>query len=244
MHTLIVGGTRGLGSVAARLFAARDRQVSVIGRRAVAPDAFAAAVQCWTADLTDDAVLSATLQDIVSRRGPISYVAFCQRYRGEGDPWAGELATALGATRAVVEALQENGWAEGDKAMVMVSSVFGEWIGDGQPAGYHVAKAGLLQLMRYYAVNLGPEGIRANAVTPFTFLKPESQQFYLDNAALLELYRETVPLGRLASAEDVARTMAFLCSPEAAFVTGQNLHVDGGLSAVWPESLARRLKGV
>jgi len=53
-----------------------------------------------------------------------------------------------------------------------------------------------------------------------------------------------VPLGRLASADDIARVIRFLCSSEAAFVTGQNLHVDGGLSAVWPETLARRLKGV
>jgi len=128
--------------------------------------------------------------------------------------------------------------------MVMVSSVFGEWIGAGQPAGYHVAKAGLLQLMRYYAVNLGPEGIRANAVTPFTFLKDESQSFYLGNDALMEVYRQSVPLGRLATTEEIARVIRFLCSGEASYLTGQNLHVDGGLSAVWPETLARRLKGV
>ena len=62
--------------------------------------------------------------------------------------------------------------------------------------------------------------------------------------ALMEVYRESVPLGRLATTEEIARVIRFLCSSDASYLTGQNLRVDGGLSAVWPETLARRLKGV
>ena len=117
-------------------------------------------------------------------------------------------------------------------------------MGEGQALGYHVAKAGLNQMMRYYAVNLGRKGIRVNAVTPFTFLKEESRDFYMKNQALHDLYRKITPLGRMATAEDSARVIAFLCSPGAGFVNGQNIYVDGGLSLVWPETLARNLSGL
>jgi len=244
MHSLVIGGTRGLGRVVARLLGESGHRVSSIGRRAPASEDAIANVRGWRADFSDDAIVAATLRQVIAASGPIDYVIFCQRYRDQGDSWEGELRVTLGLTRAVVEALGDDGWGSADKAMVMVSSVFGEWIGEDQPVGYHVAKAGMLQLMRYYAVNLGRRGIRANAVTPFTFLKPESEQFYLGNPALMDLYREAVPLGRLATAEDVARVIRFLCSSDAAFINGQNLHVDGGLSAVWPETLARRLKGI
>ncbi len=241
-HSLVIGGTRGLGRVVAQLLHEADHRVSVIGRRE--PEQAEPHLRYWAHDLADDVGMRAVLTQVREQGGPLNYVVFCQRYRGKDDPWTGELQVTLTLTRNTIEALREDGWAGGDKGMVMVSSVFGEWIGEGQPVSYHVAKAGLLQLMRYYAVNLGPQGIRANAVTPFTFLKAESQDFYLGNDALMEVYRQSVPLGRLARTEEIARVIRFLCSSEASYLTGQNLHVDGGLSAVWPETLARRIKGV
>jgi len=244
MHSLVIGGTRGLGRVVARLLGESGHRVSSIGRREAGPEDAVANVRRWRADFSDEAVVGATLREIIATSGSVDYVVFCQRYRDQADSWDGELRITLGLTRAVIDALGDDGWGSADKAMVMVSSVFGEWIGEGQPVGYHVAKAGMLQLMRYYAVNLGRRGIRANAVTPFTFLKPESEQFYLGNQPLMDFYREAVPLGRLATADDIARVIRFLCSSDAAFINGQNLHVDGGLSAVWPETLARRLQGI
>jgi NAD(P)-dependent dehydrogenase (short-subunit alcohol dehydrogenase family) len=241
-HSLVIGGTRGLGRAVARLLQEAGHRVSAIGRRQ--PEQPDARVDYWLRELDDDVGVKAILAQVLEQSGPLNYVVFCQRYRGQGDPWTGELNVTLTLTRTVIETLRTGGWAAGDKGMVMVSSVFGEWIGAGQPAAYHVAKAGLLQLMRYYAVELGPQGIRANAVTPFTFLKDESQSFYLANDALMDVYRQSVPLGRLATTDEIARVIRFLCSSEASYLTGQNLHVDGGLSAVWPETLARRLKGV
>ena len=58
------------------------------------------------------------------------------------------------------------------------------------------------------------------------------------------LYEEIVPLGRMPTSEDSANVISFLCSPAAAFVSGQNIYVDGGLSLVWPETLARKLKSI
>src|SRR5690606_26429615 len=109
---------------------------------------------------------------------------------------------------------------------------------------YHVGKAGMNQMMRYYAVNLGRKGIRVNGVTPFTFLKEESKEFYLKNDALQDLYRRITPMQRMGTAEDSARLIAFLCSPVSGFINGQNIYVDGGLSLVWPETLARKLVNI
>ena len=53
-----------------------------------------------------------------------------------------------------------------------------------------------------------------------------------------------IPLGRMGTAEDSANVVAFLCSTAASFINGQNLYVDGGLSLVWPETLARKLKSI
>ena len=78
-------------------------------------------------------------------------------------------------------------------------------------------------------------------MTPFTFIKEESKAFYLKDEKKRMMYEQIVPLGRMGTAEDIARVILFLCSPGAGFVTGQNLMVDGGLSARWPEAVALQL---
>ncbi|MGH8510093.1 MAG: SDR family NAD(P)-dependent oxidoreductase [Gammaproteobacteria bacterium] len=244
-HTLILGGTRGLGREVARLLGSASHQVSVIGRREpVEADRGLPNVKYWIADLGANASLEATLGAIVKERGNLNYLVFCQRYRGSEDPWKGEIEVSLSLTKALIEAAQERFDPAGDKSVVMVSSVFGDFVGEGQAVSYHVGKAGMNQMMRYYAVNLGHKGIRVNAVTPFTFLKDESRDFYLKNEALHDLYKKITPLGRMGTSADSAQLIAFLCSPQSGFINGQNIYVDGGLSLVWPETLARKLTSI
>jgi len=244
-HMLIIGGTRGLGRVVARLAAEAGQQVSVIGRREPAEvDRKLSGVRHWVTDIQDRSALATALGSVLAERGRLSYLVFCQRYRGSGDSWTGEIDITLDLTKSVIEGVEDQFATDGDKAIVVVSSVFGDFVGEGQALSYHVAKAGLNQMMRYYAVNLGRKGVRVNGVTPFTFLKEESRDFYLKNQALHDLYRRITPLGRMATAEDSARVIAFLCSPAAGFVNGQNIYVDGGLSLVWPETLARNLQAL
>jgi len=242
-HALIVGGTRGLGRAIAQALKEHGHTLSLIGRRQPV-DADRDLGRHWVADVLDEAALFRAVDEALAQGGPLNYLVFCQRFRGTEDAWAGEIAVSLTATKRIVERLQGSFGERGDKGIVLVSSVFGSMVGEGQPLGYHVCKAGMEQMARYFAVEMGRKGIRVNVVTPFTFLKEESKQFYLNNKPLLDLYGQIVPLGRIGTTEDSARVIRFLCGPDAAYVTGQNIFVDGGLSLLWPETLARKLAGI
>jgi NAD(P)-dependent dehydrogenase (short-subunit alcohol dehydrogenase family) len=69
-------------------------------------------------------------------------------------------------------------------------------------------------------------------------LKDESRHYYLDDQTSYRAYQATIPLGRMGEASEVASVAAFLCSPAASYLTGQDLVVDGGLSVLWQGSLA------
>lgn len=245
-HALIVGGTRGLGREVAKLLSAAGHTVSIIGRREPqTQDRDIPRTHFYLlGDIADTAVMTKVLGEAVTAHGPLYYLVFSQRFRGEGDSWTGELNVSLTSTKAVIEACADQFAPGVDKGIVVVSSVLGEYVGEGQGLSYHVGKAGLNQMMRFYAVNLGRKGIRVNAVTPFTFLKQESKDFYLNNKPLHDLYEKITPLGRMSTSEDSAKVIAFLCSPQAGFVNGQNIYVDGGLSLVWPETMARNMAGL
>jgi len=79
---------------------------------------------------------------------------------------------------------------------------------------------------------------------PLTYLKQESRQFYEGNAELMDMYQRLVPLKRMGTAEDSANALSFLCSEQAAFINGQAIMIDGGVSVLWPEEVARRFAGI
>lgn len=244
-HSIIIGGTKGLGRVVARQMAARGDVVSVIGRTELsAEDLKIGKIHSYKADINNNDATRSILDDLVRENGKVNYCVFLQRYRGKGDDWMGEFQTTLTATKNIIEHLEPQFSETGDKGLVMVSSVFSQYVGEGQAVSYHVAKAGLDQMMRYYALNLGANKIRVNGISTFTFLKDESKEFYLKNKPLIKLYESIVPLKRMGTTEDSANVISFLCSCQASFVTGQSILIDGGLSLHWPESLSRRLKGI
>lgn len=93
------------------------------------------------------------------------------------------------------------------------------------------AKAALEALVRHLAVELGPAGITVNAVAPGA-VATDSSSLHLDQMPVLrQALIDATPVGRFAEPDDVAAVVAFLCSPDAAFVSGTSIVVDGGLSA-------------
>jgi enoyl-[acyl-carrier protein] reductase III len=99
------------------------------------------------------------------------------------------------------------------------------------------SKAALEALVRYWAVELAPDGISVNAVSP-GMIDTDAIRHLERPAAILDLVRRQTPAGRLATAQDVAEVVAFLCSPAAQMIVGQTLVVDGGYS-----HLAAKLNG-
>ncbi len=242
-HILVVGGTKGIGRAVARRLAGDDQIVSVIGRSQPARDSDQR-IESWAADVSDLPQLEATLGEIARARGPLSGAVLLQRYRGGGDDWAGEIGTSLTATRELIEWAGEQFQDLGrGKAIVVVSSIASRFIASEQPVSYHVAKAAMSQMVRYYAVSLGRKGIRINAICPGTTVKEESKAFYASHPEIEALFRDIVPLGRMGTSEDVAELAAFLISGRAAFLTGQNIVLDGGVSLQSHESMGRHLAG-
>jgi NAD(P)-dependent dehydrogenase (short-subunit alcohol dehydrogenase family) len=100
---------------------------------------------------------------------------------------------------------------------------------------YHASKAGLINLVRALADELGPEGITVNAVCPGWIDTPFNDAFWQhqdDPAAALRSLESSIPLRRQGVPEDVVDSVLFLASPGAAYITGQAVVVDGGYSAV------------
>lgn len=244
-HSLIVGGTRGIGREVVGIFLEDRHTVSVIGRRTPSEqDRRLPGVHYWSVDVLDSQALSGVLSEIIQQNGKVNNLVLLQRFKGDGDKWDGEMATSLTATKNIIEGLVQHFSSSGNNSIVVVSSIADHFIAERQPVGYHVAKAGLFQMVCYYAVALGPRGIRVNCVSPCTTVKDENRDFYLKNEKLLELFKKTIPLGRMGTAAENAQVIAFLCSPKASFVTGQKITVDGGVSLLSQEALARKLTGL
>jgi len=240
-HILIVGGTKGAGRATAQRFARDGWSVSVIGRSPAAPVGSlpeGAAYYSW--DVTERSRAEAVLPEIVARAGNPSCIAFFQRFRGEGDALVGEIDVAVGATCRIVDFLVDRFDLQ-NCAIVVIGSVNADFIGQRVSLGYHIAKAALRQLVRYYAVRLGPRGVRVNGVAPGTFLKNESREYFESQPQLVDLYRRITPLRRMGDESDIADVVAFFGTDASSFVTGQEITVDGGLTLSLHDSVAREL---
>jgi NAD(P)-dependent dehydrogenase (short-subunit alcohol dehydrogenase family) len=241
-HSIIVGGSKGVGRELALLLAAEGQTVTVVGRSAANlghPE-----IHGLAADAEKPDALLAAIQECVASRGKVSSLVFLQRYRGNGDAWAGELAVALTATKTVIDGLAEQFDPEGDRAICMVTSSAATLVARNQSLAYHTTKAAMKQMARFYAVKLGGRGIRVNVVSPCTFVKAESAEYYAKQTELQAMYAKITPLGRMGTAKEVAEAAAWLCGPKASFITGQDIAVDGGLSLMLQDAMAREVANI
>ena len=143
------------------------------------------------------------------------------------EPWCGvrSIMVVSEAYRAVDRALGRIQEAFGPGNVIVVSSIGADLCAPfGAP--YYVAKAGANALVKVLAKELAPAKKRVNCIAPGMIATDMGNKLV---AALGEGIVSTIPLGRYGSEEEIANVIRFLCSPEASYVTGQVIHVNGGL---------------
>jgi NAD(P)-dependent dehydrogenase (short-subunit alcohol dehydrogenase family) len=239
---IVTGASSGIGRAAALLFAAEGAQVVVAARRAVELRALVADIEraggiaiAVAGDVRDDAHHRALVAAATEHFGGLDIAFDNAGAIGQLGPIADlpeaawqdtidtNLTAAFLAARHQVPALI----ARGGGALVFTSSFVGTTAGMPGMAAYAAAKAGVVGLVKALAAELGPHAIRVNAVLPGATDTPALTARTDDERRWVAGLHA---LGRIASADEVARAALYLASDDAGFVTGTGLLVDGGVS--------------
>ncbi len=226
---LVTGGNRGIGLAIARSFADAGDTVAVTHRSGDAPDGLLG-VRC---DVTDSASVDAAFTEAEEKLGgPVEVLVANAGVTKDGllmrmsdEDWdtvvdtnlAGSFRCARRASKGMIRLRRGR--------IIFISSVVGLYGGPGQ-ANYAASKAGLDGLARSITRELGGRGITANVVAPgfietdMTAVLPEETR---------KAYQSAIPAGRFATPQEVAATVRFLASTDAAYISGAVIPVDGGL---------------
>lgn len=226
---LITGGNRGIGRAIAEEFLRRGDKVAVTSRSGQGGPEGALTV---AADVTDAASLDAAIKEVEAANGPLEVLVANAGItddqlllRMSDASFEKVVDTNLTGTFRVVQRVIRSMVRKKRGRIVLISSVVGLYGSPGQ-VNYAASKAGLVGIARSLTRELGSRGITANVVAPgyidtdMTASLPED---------LKSSYKKAIPAGRFADPTEVARVVAFLCSDDAAYISGAVIPVDGGL---------------
>lgn len=233
---LVTGASRGIGRAVAQELAAAGATVVGTATSQAGADGITEALtplggRGVVLNVDDTAACDALLAELAGQGGPHILVnnAGITRdgliLRMKDEDWAAVLNTNLSAvfrlSRGVAKIMMKNRWGR----IVNITSVVGYGGNPGQ-ANYAAAKAGVAGMSRSLAQELGSRGITVNCVAP-GFIDTDMTRALNETqtAAILQ----QIPLGRLGSAAEIAHAVAYLASPQAGYVTGTTLHVNGGM---------------
>ena len=242
---VVTGGANGIGLAIARALAAGGAGVWIFDLPGERPAEVAArfGARGVAADVTDRASLDAALAsagtpDIVAANAGIVIESAITEVTREA--WDRTIAINLGGLFHTVQAAAALMKPRRRGAIVLTAST-NSFDGEARLTAYNASKAGILGILHTAANELGPYGIRVNAVCP-GLIRTRLTQAHFSNQSLLREYFRHIPLGRGGEPEEVAQAAAFLASGLASFITGATLFVDGGQMAAkfgtWTESEA------
>ena len=239
---LVTGASRGIGAAIATTLAASGADVAITARDATSLHATAAQVAATSrrclpvaCEVTDAASVDAAATQIEATFGPVDILV---NNAGVNIP-----RLALEATEAQWDTILDTNLkgaflCSQRVGRTMVERRSGRIVNISSAAGlipalervaYCSSKAGLIMLTRVLALEWAQYGITVNAVAP-TFVETELAAQTLNRPGVREYWERTIPLGRIATTSDVAAAVRYLVSPEASFITGEVLSVDGGLA--------------
>ncbi len=234
---LVTGASRGIGAAIADALAARGAKVIGTATSDGGARAISERMAEWggvgrNLDVTDGAAVEALVDAIASEFGPVSILvnnAGITRdqllLRMKDEDWNAILDTNLSSVFRTSKAVLRGMMKARKGRIVSIASVIG-LTGNAGQANYAAAKAGIIAFSKSLAKEIGSRGITVNVVAPgfietdMTRALPEAQK----NAMQTQ-----IALGRFGSPADIAEAVAFLASPAAAYITGETLHVNGGM---------------
>jgi NAD(P)-dependent dehydrogenase (short-subunit alcohol dehydrogenase family) len=242
---IVTGGATHIGATVARAFASYGASVVLIDIDEAAGLAAAEAIGPKAlfvrADLKSDSDIARAVEETVARFGSIDFlVNLAATYVDDGyastrAQWLESYDVNLVGGVMLLQAVRPHMVAAGGGAVVNFGSISakvaqtGRWL-------YPVSKAAILQLTRNEAMDLAGDGIRVNAVSPgWTWSRVISEVSGGNREKADRVGGEFHLPKRIGDAEEVAEAVVFLCSDNASFITGTDLAVDGGYSAMGPE---------
>ena len=236
---LVTGGAKGIGAATAKRLAAEGATVVVAdfdeaSARETASEIGGHAVRC---DVTDREQVEAAVAAAVAAGGSLDVLVTCAGiirdnllFKMSDDDWDAVIDTHLKGTFFAVRAAQSQMVEQQSGKMVLISSTSA--LGNRGQTNYATAKAGLQGMTKTLAIELGPYNVNVNCVAP-GFIATAMTQQTADRIGVpfeqfMDAVAKEVPLRRVGQPEDVAGLIAYLCSEDASYVSGQVIYVAGG----------------
>ena len=243
---IVTGAGRGIGQQIAKKLAGQGAKVAVVDRKAEwceeavglvkAAGSEAIGLGCNVAESAD---VDATVKAVIAKFGTVDIMVNNAGITKDGllmrmsdDDWDAVLNVNLKGTflftRAVARPMMKNKAADGTQAggsIINIASVVGI-MGNAGQANYTASKGGVIALTKTTAKELGSRNVRCNAVAP-GFIQSKMTDVLPEDVK--KAYMDTIPLKRFGTAEDIAKCVAFLAGPDAAYITGQIVSVNGGM---------------
>jgi 3-oxoacyl-[acyl-carrier protein] reductase len=236
---LVTGGGRGIGAATAQMLAAEGAKVAVSDMdaapaAAVATPIHGVAIAC---DVTNRDQVESMVERTVKELGRLDILVACAGitrdnllYKMTDDDWDAVIDTHLKGTFLCARAAQKPMVEQKYGKMVFLSSTSA--LGNRGQANYSAAKAGLQGMARTLAIELGPFNVNVNSVAPgfveTRMTQATAERLGVDFEAFKIGAASQIPLRRVGQPEDIASVIAFLCSDESSFVSGQTIYVRGG----------------
>ena len=242
---VITGAARGIGLAIAQRFVAEGACVAALDRNADLLDVLAAdnrdRLMRLCTDVTQQGSIDLAVTAVVAKWGGIDVLVNNAMAYTEGSvvdttdqAWADTIDVGLTGVFRLCRAVLPAMIAKRRGCIVNIASI-NQIVANPGMAAYTSAKGGLHALTKQIAVEYGPQGIRCNALSPGLVLTAREREQRGDEQ--LRLDAECYPLGRAGLPEEVAAAALFLASDEASFITGVDLPIDGGLTAMSPAAL-------
>jgi 3-oxoacyl-[acyl-carrier protein] reductase len=237
---IVTGGSRGIGRAVSLLLAREGANVAIVyaGNTAAAEEtkqqaeALGAAAAVFQCDVADEQAVADMVKAVKTQFGSVDILVNNAGITRDGllmrmkeAEWQAVLDTNLTGVYHCTKAVSKLMMKQRQGAVINLSSVVGETGNAGQ-ANYAAAKAGIIGFTKAVAKELASRNIRVNAVAP-GYVETDMTAGLPDSAK--EDMLRSIPLGRPATADDVAQAVLFLASDQAKYITGQVLNVDGGM---------------